>query len=110
MLQLALHYVLFLVPSEKLVVQDLGKGSCEKNIPKQLYSVLRQRIVGIVRPLTLLPAVSYCGMNFRFEAGWLFVPIKSSVVIRTRCSGKQKDTFWCMFKTKAENTTKIQHA
>lgn len=70
MLQLALHYFLFSVPSEKLVVQDLGKWSHEKNTPKLLYSVLRQLIVGIVRlPTLLLPAVCYCGMNFGFEAG-----------------------------------------
>lgn len=99
----ALHYFLFSVPSEKLVVQDLGKRSHEKNIPKLLYSVLRQLIIGIVRLLTLLlPAVCYCGMNFGFEAGWPFVPVKSSMVIRTKIFWKT-DFFWCMVKTKAEN-------
>lgn len=94
---------LFSVPSEKLVVQDLGKRSHEKNIPKLLYSVLRQLIIGIVRLLTLLlPAVCYCGMNFGFEAGWPFVPVKSSMVIRTKIFWKT-DFFCCMVKTKAEN-------
>jgi len=75
-------------------VQDLGKWSCEKNIPKLLYSVLRQPVVGIVRPLTLLlPAVSYCGVNFGFEAGWPFVPVGSSTVIRTKIFWKTEILF-----------------
>lgn len=86
MLQLALYYCLFSVPSEKPVAQDLGKCSCEENIPTLLYSVLCQPLIGIVRPLTLLLlAVSYCRMmNFGFEAGWPFVPVKSSTVTTTK--------------------------
>lgn len=109
MLQLAPHYFLFSVPSEKLVVQDLVKWSYEKNIPKLLYCVLHKPIVGIVRPLTLLlPAVSYCGMNLVFEAGWPFVLVKTSMVIRTKILWKT-DFFACLFKTEAESTTKIQY-
>lgn len=44
-------FLLVLALFEKLVLQHCGKWTCEKNIPKLLHSVLRQPIVGIVRPL-----------------------------------------------------------
>lgn len=72
MLHLVLHYCLFSLPSGKLVMQDLGKQSSEKNVPKLLYGVLHQPVVGTVKLLALLlPSVCFCGMDFGFDGGVL---------------------------------------